>query len=372
MHLSRLNTWFQRFGTPLIFLIVLIGLAVFGRGALRAAFIDAGPMTESAASLTDVAAAEAAAPAPTMEDAAPTAAPVAAVPDSAPIDLSLIPIRADAALAPAPDPTTFEGQRPEHDLVRYVVERGDTPGSIAERFGIKPETLLGGNPFLATESSLLQAEVELIILPIDGVLHDVLPGDTLESVAALYGVPVEDIIAYKPNNLSFPYRLYPETQIVVPGAVRDVFVWDPPDLPANTSAWWGSQADAVVQGTGTFVWPVNSRAFTQFYWYGHQAIDVGIPEGTPVYASDTGTVVYATWSTYCYGGLIVINHGNGYETFYAHLSGYNVVAGQIVTQGQLIGWSGNTGCSSGPHLHFEIRLFGNRDDPCWYLPGGCY
>jgi murein DD-endopeptidase MepM/ murein hydrolase activator NlpD len=72
---------------------------------------------------------------------------------------------------------------------------------------------------------------------------------------------------------------------------------------------------------------------------------------------------------YGYGNLIVVNHGNGYETFYAHLSGFNVVAGQIVYKGNLIGYSGDTGYSSGPHIHFEIRLNGNRDDPCWYI--GC-
>ncbi len=112
----------------------------------------------------------------------------------------------------------------------YRVERGDTPNGIADKFGIQATTLLGGNPSLSQESSLLQTGVDLIILPIDGVLHDVQPGDTLESISAQYGIPVDAIVAYAPNNLEFPYRLYPETQIMVPGAVRDVFVWTPPSL----------------------------------------------------------------------------------------------------------------------------------------------
>ena len=87
-----------------------------------------------------------------------------------------------------------------------------------------------------------------------------------------------------------------------------------------------------------------------------------------MYAADSGTVTYAAWSPYCYGNLIVINHGNGYETFYAHLSGINVYPGQVVNKGNLIGASGNTGCSSGPHLHFEIRYNRNRYDPLSYLP----
>jgi murein DD-endopeptidase MepM/ murein hydrolase activator NlpD len=252
-----------------------------------------------------------------------------------------------------------------------VVERGDTPGGIAERFGIQPETLLGGNPQLSQESSLLQTGVELVILPVDGVLHDVQPGDTLESIANQYGVPVEEIIAYQPNNLEFPYRLYSETQILVPGAVREVFVWTPPDLSSVTgnTSYEGQGVKPVIVGTGTFIYPVNSRNYTQHYWYGHQALDIALSEGSGVYAADTGTVTFAGWNIYGYGNLIVVNHGNGYETFYAHLSGINVVPGQIVYQGNLIGTTGNTGQSSGPHIHFEIRLNNNRDDPCWYI--GC-
>jgi murein DD-endopeptidase MepM/ murein hydrolase activator NlpD len=143
----------------------------------------------------------------------------------------------------------------------------------------------------------------------------------------------------------------------VPGAVREIFVWKAPSLPSTSSGSVGSGISPLIQGTGTFVWPVTYRRITQGYWYGHQAIDIGVPEGSPVVASDTGTVTWAGWNIYGYGNLIVINHGNGYETYYAHLSGISVVPGQIVYQGNYIGASGNTGRSSGPHLHFEIRFF---------------
>ncbi|HFE65719.1 MAG TPA: M23 family metallopeptidase, partial [Chloroflexi bacterium] len=102
------------------------------------------------------------------------------------------------------------------------------------------------------------------------------------------------------------------------------------------------------------------------------AIDVTMAEGSPVYAADTGTVTYASYAAgtyYDYGNLIVVNHGNGYETFYAHLSGINVYPGQIVNQGDLIGATGNTGRSSGPHLHFEIRLNDFRMNPLDRLSG---
>lgn len=283
-----------------------------------------------------------------------------------------IPVIQDGSLSPNAVPLTYQGKLPEHEFTRYVVERGDTPNGIAERFGIDPTTLLGGNPQLSQESSLLQTGMELIILPIDGVLHDVQTGDTLESVAAQYGVSEQAIIDYGPNNLEFPYRLYPDTQILVPGAVREVFVWTPPSLESVTgrSSSEGSGVAPVIVGTGTFVYPVNSRNFTQYYWYGHPGIDIGLPEGSTVVASDTGTVTYAGWNIHGYGNLIVVNHGNGYETFYAHLNGINVVPGQIVYQGSAIGTTGNTGNSSGPHIHFEIRINNSRDNPCWYI-GGC-
>lgn len=280
-----------------------------------------------------------------------------------------VPVVLDVALSPAFVPLTFVGRKPEHEFQIYRVERGDTPNGIAEKFGIQAATLLGGNPQLSQESNLLQTGVDLIILPIDGVLHDVQPGDSLESISSQYGVPVETIIGYAPNNLEFPYRLYPETQVMVPGAVRDVFVWTPPTLDAVRGSS-GSGVAPLIVGTGTFIYPVNSRNFTQYFWYGHPGIDIALGEGTAAVASDTGTVTFAGWNLYGYGNLIVINHGNGYETFYAHLNGINVVPGQIVYQGNVIGSTGNTGNSSGPHIHFEVRINGAQDDPCWYV-GGC-
>lgn len=280
-----------------------------------------------------------------------------------------LPLIQDTSLSPNAVPETYQGKKPEHQLETYVVERGDTPNGIADKFGIKATTLLGGNPTLSQESSLLQTGVELIILPIDGVLHDVQPGDTLESISAQYGIPVDDIVAYGPNNLEFPFRLYPETQILVPGAVRDVFVWTPPSLESVRRSSASGVAPAIV-GTGTFIYPVNSRNFTQYFWYGHPGVDIALGEGSAVVASDTGTVTFAGWNIYGFGNLIVVNHGNGYETFYAHLSGINVVPGQIVYQGNVIGATGNTGNSSGPHIHFEIRINGAQDNPCWYV-GGC-
>ena len=345
----------QRMGGPT--LLVVLAVLVFVGWRTSAALSGDTAVFEDAASTMTTAATTTPRPGQTAVPTLPFS------PDS-------VPVITDDALAPAPVPLTYQGQIPDLEFATYVVERGDTPRGIAERFGIQPETLLGGNPQLSEESSLLQTGVELIILPTDGVLHDVQPGETLDDIANQYAVPVEEIIAYEPNNLEFPYRLYPETQILVPGAVRELFVWTPPDLSSvGGTSWEGADVRPIIVGTGTFLYPVNSRNYTQYYWFGHRGLDIALPEGSSVTASDTGTVTYAGWNNFGYGNLIVVNHGNGHETFYAHLSGINVVPGQIVYQGNVIGASGNTGNSSGPHIHFEIRLNGNQDDPCWYL--GC-
>ncbi len=245
------------------------------------------------------------------------------------INQAPLPILSDNSIAPAPIAQTYKGKLPQHQFETYTVKRGDTPAGIAYQFGIKTETLLGGNAQLSQEASLLQPDMVLTILPIDGVLHDVQQGDTLESISAEYGIPMEEIIAYAPNNLEFPYRLYPETQIMVPGAVREVFVWKPPDLSSvrGRSSSEGSGIAPLVVGTGTFIYPVSSSNFTQYYWYGHPGVDIALAEGSAVFAADTGTVTFAGWNIYGYGNLIVINHGNGFETFYGHLSSLNVGSG---------------------------------------------
>ena len=356
--MNDLKTIFQRYGGHIILLLVAILLFLGARSnvANRLLIRGTGRETELFKASNDEEGLE---------------APVIITDGSAATNINLdnVPVLADGSLSPNLNPLTYQGKQPEHDFSTYTVQPNDTPIGIAEQFGIKTETLLGGNPFLSEESSALQAGTELLILPVDGVLHDVVDGDSLEGLAQVYGVAVEEIIGYEPNNLEFPFRLYPETQIMVPGAVKEVFVWSAPSLPSrpSTSDSTGSGIAPLVQGTGTFIWPVGYRRITQQYWYGHPAIDVGMPQGSPVIAADTGTVTWAGWNVYGYGNLVVINHGNGYETYYAHLSGIGVQAGQVVNQGQYIGASGNTGRSSGPHLHVEIRYFNSTLSPLGIL-----
>ncbi|MEZ0293270.1 MAG: murein hydrolase activator EnvC [Solirubrobacteraceae bacterium] len=128
-------------------------------------------------------------------------------------------------------------------------------------------------------------------------------------------------------------------------------------------------AGSVRHGSGRFIWPVNGTFTSPFgYRWGrlHAGIDIAVPEGTPIRAADGGTVAIAGW-TGGYGNYTCVNHGGGVSTCYGHQSRIAVSVGQSVSQGQVIGYSGNTGNSTGPHLHFEVRIGGNPVDPMGYL-----
>jgi murein DD-endopeptidase MepM/ murein hydrolase activator NlpD len=107
---------------------------------------------------------------------------------------------------------------------------------------------------------------------------------------------------------------------------------------------------------------------TQGYWYGHRAIDIGAPTGSALLAADGGFVSFAGWTDVGYGYLVVIDHTNGFATYYAHMSNIYVFEGQAIERGQVIGAVGSTGWSTGPHLHFEVRYYGVQQNPRAYLP----
>ena len=128
-------------------------------------------------------------------------------------------------------------------------------------------------------------------------------------------------------------------------------------------------------GTGSLIWPVSGPVTSSFGWRIHPilgyrklhtGIDIGAGYGAPIHAADSGTVIYATWMS-GYGNVIIIDHGRGISTLYAHQSSLAVGNGARVSRGQTIGYVGSTGFSTGPHLHFEVRLNGNPVDPMAYL-----
>ncbi|MDB5253982.1 MAG: hypothetical protein JWL80_48 [Parcubacteria group bacterium] len=220
----------------------------------------------------------------------------------------------------------------------YVVRKGDTLASIAKMFGVSTNTILWANNI---KGGKVAEGDELVILPITGVKHTVKKGDTIKSIAAKYKADLDDILAY--NDLTISSTLTVGDIVLVPdGEITSVPV--------------KSGGSATPSYSGYYMRPINGGRKTQGI-HGHNGVDLANSIGTPVMASAAGKVIISKSSGYNggYGSYVVISHGNGTQTLYGHLSRNDVVVGQAVSQGQVIGALGNSGKSTGPHLHFEVR-----------------
>ncbi len=278
-----------------------------------------------------------------------------------------------------------EGSRLE--IVKYTIQKGDSVFAIAERFNLQPSTILFGNfDTLADDPHRIYPGQTLNILPMDGVLYRWHAGDGLNGVAKFFGVSVDDILNWPGNKLerekigdmSNP-NIAPDTLIFIPGGKRAFISWSAPLISRTDPAkakifgpgFCGTQYTGFV-GNGTFVYPTVEHWLSGYdYTPGtnHWGIDLAGQMGSAIYATDSGVIVYAGWNDWGYGNVLVIDHGNGWQTLYAHLSQLNVGCGASVSQGQVIALMGSTGRSSGPHLHFEIMsASGVRVDPHSYLP----
>lgn len=277
--------------------------------------------------------------------------------------------------------------RPRQEVIKYTVLEGDTVFGIAERFGLQPETILWGNYYiLLDDPHALQPGQELNILPVNGTYHEWQQGEGLNGISSYYGVTPEDIINYPANNLDVATigdfanpNIEPGTWLIVPNGRREFVSWSAPlgvtrENPAYARVLGPGACDAVSGGAvgyGTFIWPSNKHYLSGFDYSpnaNHWGIDIAGNEGEGVYASDAGVIVYAGWNNYGYGNMILIDHGGGFQSLYAHLSGLNVGCGQSVGQGDVIGAIGNTGRSSGAHLHFEIMTSSYKANPWDLLP----
>lgn len=279
---------------------------------------------------------------------------------------------------------TIIPDRPRMQVVTYLVQRGDTLFGIADKFGIQPESVLWGNwETMEGDPHTIQPGQELNIPPIDGVLHEWEEGDTLSTVAEVFRTTPEEILDWPGNNISYSADLEdpgiePGTLVMVPEGERDLPSWQMVSItranPAAASILGPGYCGSVYSGPigdGFFGWPTPNQWVSGYvYVVGlHEAVDIGGSVGVSIYAADDGVVVYSGWNNYGYGYVIVIDHGNGWQTLYAHLDTINVGCGQAVFQGNIIGTMGVTGNSSGPHLHFEMRsdIWG-RVNPVSYLP----
>jgi len=275
-------------------------------------------------------------------------------------ELAGVDLAGNLVVARLPQPHTIIPVRPREGVISYTVQAGDTIQAIAAAFRLEPTTLMWANPEIEDAPDLLRIGQEITILPVDGAYHTVLAGETLRSIAGKYSVRPEAITGSEYNQLDPPdYRIAEGMWLVVPGGVK-------PYVPKVVTAYEGPVPQGA-QGSGQFQWPVLGY-ITQLYWYGHRAIDIGAPTGSALHAADGGYISFAGWTDVGYGYLVVIDHSNGYKTYYAHMSNIYVYEGQAVERGQVIGAVGSTGYSTGPHLHFEVRYNGVQQNPRAYLP----
>ncbi len=249
---------------------------------------------------------------------------------------------------PVPEPEPERPKPTKPTITVHRVAKGENLSTIAKEYGIDVNTILGANNL--DDINTIRIGQELRVLSEIGVLHTIKSGENLWEIARKYKVSIDDIIAA--NGIEEPGRLIVGQEIFIPRGV-----------PEKDLNYYRAQ-----QGP-QFIWPVKGRISSRYgqRWGSmHHGIDIAVPTGTRVAAAAAGKVTTAGYSS-SYGYLVVIDHGNGYETRYAHNSKLLVKAGQRVTQGQIIALSGNTGRSTGPHLHFEIRYKNASRDPLQYL-----
>jgi murein DD-endopeptidase MepM/ murein hydrolase activator NlpD len=275
--------------------------------------------------------------------------------------------------------------RPRTEVTTYTVQTGDNVFGIAEKFNLKPSTILYGNlEILAGNVDLLTPGQELNILPVDGYLYRWNAGDGLNGVANFLGVTPEDIINYAPNHLnaqtigdySHP-NIAPDTMIIIPGGHGPMISWTgyriTRDKPAEAKVFGPGFCGVVVDGqvgSNNWGWPTVQHYLSGYDFSpetNHWGVDIGGALGSAIYAADGGVVVYAGWNEHGYGNVIVIDHGNGSQTLYAHLmDGFNVECGSSVGKGDQIASMGLTGNTTGPHLHFEMWVGNGRVNPNIY------
>ncbi len=265
---------------------------------------------------------------------------------------------------------TIIPKRAREHLITYIVQPGDTVSEIAAKFHLKEQTVEWANG-LELNPDVVMSGAELIIPPINGIVHVVEDGDTITKIAHKYKVKPEAIVAYKPNKLyDVQALLRPQQTIIVPGGIK-------PYVIPVVHSYGGPVPAGAAHGTGQFVWPASGRLTALFNQIicspmlgcvHHSGIDIANAIGTSIKAADSGYVVWAGYRKDGYGKLVIVNHGNGFTTYYAHLSVILVRKGQSVGRGQLIGRMGQSGNAMGVHLHFETRFNNIVRNPLNYLP----
>ncbi len=270
------------------------------------------------------------------------------------------PITPATVQTPAVEPTATTPSAAQGGVIlTHKVAAGETLSGIATTLGMTTAQLMADNQLLSASRLAVGTTLQAVH---DGILHTIESGQTLTDISKTYGVSIDAIA--KANKISDPAKIYAGETIIIPGAT--------PDL-------WQTVVKLSHGQQTLFIWPAEGKILSGFgwrtnpvlkTWEHHDGIDIDVPTGTIVHAAASGRVYFAGEDKDLsgYGTLVILQHANGYYTFYGHLSKVLVYVGQFVQEGQPIAESGNTGVSSGPHLHFEVRNGEFPLDPMRYLP----
>ena len=263
---------------------------------------------------------------------------------------------ARGVIAGTRSPTTVAAPDSRPVVVRTIA-KDDTLSTMANYYDLSLESLAFANG-ISQEDEALPIGHDLLIPPGEGALYKVKDGDTPEDVAARFKVEPAAILSY--NRMYFePEHFAPGQLIFVPGAA----------LPAlkrteRTKTIAPPSTASLPARTGRLGWPVNG-VLTQYFWWGHTGVDIAAPFGTGIGASDDGIVVATGWVAV--GGLrVCVQHSEGLQTCYYHTGAVFVSPGQTVARGQLIASIGMTGVTTGPHVHWELKVNGVAKDPLTY------
>ncbi len=237
----------------------------------------------------------------------------------------------------------------------YVVRQGDSLSQIAKMFGVSTNTIVWANDI---HNSVIKEGQTLVILPITGIRHEVEKGETIASIAKKYKGDLEEIMQY--NNLTEDSKLAVGDIVIIPDGDMDSYDYSSSGKSSSTTSSSSSLSNPYRGGSGPYyagyyIKPVDGVKTQGLH--GYNAVDLGAPVGTPIVASASGDVIISRNSGWNggYGSYVVLQHDNGTQTLYAHMSKDISFVGQHVVQGQVIGYVGSTGKSTGPHLHFEVR-----------------
>lgn len=255
--------------------------------------------------------------------------------------------------------TTEVSDKLRDKIIEYVVQDGDTVSSIAKKFDVTEDTIRWQNNLKS--KSAIKVGQTLGILPVTGVSHKVTKGDTVYSIAKKYDTSPQSIVDFPFNTFTNDetFALAIGQIVTVPDGVKqEAELWSPSTRVRQITPDAGT-----VVASGSFVWPAAGTISQRYVWY-HGGIDIANKASPTIVAADAGKVIMAGWpDNVGYGNRVIIDHGNGYVTLYAHLSQVFVIPGQSVTRGAAIGKMGSTGRSTGIHLHFEVIKGGSKLNP---------